>query len=80
MVCTGKWSAPVPKCKPVQCPFLDTPHAITEPHLRLEEHNNSYGGRAIFSCEWGYKLHGPPGLECELSGNWSGPQPKCIRK
>lgn len=70
----------MPKCQLVKCPSFDTPQALTEPHLQLEEHNNSYGGRSVFSCEWGYKLEGPPGLECELSGNWSGSLPKCIRK
>ncbi|ERL89483.1 hypothetical protein D910_06849 [Dendroctonus ponderosae] len=75
---SGKWSADVPKCEPVQCPSLHAPGGLEEPHLQLEEHNNSYGGRAIFSCAWGYKLLGPPGLECEISGNWSGRLPKCL--
>ncbi|XP_072397120.1 locomotion-related protein Hikaru genki [Diabrotica undecimpunctata] len=74
---SGKWSAPVPKCEPVKCPPLDTPESL-EPHLQVEEHDNNYGGTAVFSCAWGYKLVGPPGIECELSGNWSGPLPKCV--
>lgn len=76
----GKWSTAVPKCQLVQCPPLDTTQTLIEPHLQIEEHNNSYGGKVIFKCEWGYKLQGPPGLECELSGNWSGSLPKCIRR
>lgn len=76
----GKWSAPVPKCELVKCQSLETPEALYEPHLEIEEHNNSYGGIAVFSCAWGYKLIGPPGIECELNGNWSGPLPKCVRK
>nr|XP_015833029.1 PREDICTED: locomotion-related protein Hikaru genki isoform X2 [Tribolium castaneum] len=75
---SGKWSAPVPTCELVKCESLDTPGGLYEPHLHLEEHNNSYGGRAIFSCAWGYRLMGPPGIECELNGNWSGPLPKCV--
>ncbi|XP_023016189.2 locomotion-related protein hikaru genki [Leptinotarsa decemlineata] len=75
---SGKWSAPVPKCELVKCPPLDSAEGLEEPHLQIEEHNNSYGGRSIFSCAWGYKLLGPPGIECELSGNWSGPLPKCV--
>lgn len=74
----GKWSAPVPKCEPVKCPSLDSPEKLGEPHLQIEEHDNNYGGKAIFSCAWGYKLIGPPGIECELSGNWSEHPPKCI--
>jgi hypothetical protein len=76
----GKWSAPVPRCELVKCESLSTPGGLYEPHLQLEEHNNSYGGRAVFSCAWGYRLMGPPGIECELNGNWSGPLPKCVRK
>ncbi|XP_045463951.1 locomotion-related protein Hikaru genki [Harmonia axyridis] len=75
---SGKWSAIIPRCEPVKCPQLDGPGEIEEPHLHLEEHNNTYGGRAVFVCAWGYRLLGPPGLECEISGNWSGPLPKCI--
>ncbi|VEN60620.1 unnamed protein product [Callosobruchus maculatus] len=75
---SGKWSAAVPKCELVKCPSLDTPEGIPEPHLHLEEHNNSFGGRAVFGCAWGYRLQGPPGIECELDGNWSGPLPKCV--
>ncbi|KAK9745864.1 Sushi repeat (SCR repeat) [Popillia japonica] len=83
---SGKWSAPVPNCEPVRCRSLDGLEGLEEPHLQLEEHNSSYGGRAnssyggraVFSCAWGYRLMGPPGIECELSGNWSGPLPKCV--
>lgn len=74
----GKWSAPVPTCEPVRCPPLDDPPEILQPQLHLEEHNTSYGGRAVFSCSWGYRLVGQPGLECELNGQWSGPLPECI--
>lgn len=61
------------------CPALDGIDGLTEPHLQLEEHNATYGGRVVFGCAWGYRLMGPPGLECELDGNWSGPLPKCAR-
>lgn len=72
----GKWSATVPNCAPVRCQSLI---GNLELHLKLEEHNFTYGGRAIFSCAWGYRLMGPPGIECEIDGNWSGPLPKCVR-
>ncbi|XP_030766186.1 locomotion-related protein Hikaru genki [Sitophilus oryzae] len=75
---SGKWSAPVPKCEPVRCPSFSAPGGLTEPHLQLEEHNNSFGGRAVFNCAWGYKLVGIPGLECEINGNWSGRLPRCV--
>lgn len=64
----------------MRCPSLTLPGGIEEPHLKVMEHNASYGGRALFKCAWGYKLEGSPGIECELDGNWSGPLPKCVRK
>lgn len=44
------------------------------------EYNSSYGGRVVFACSWGYRLRGPPGLECEQDGKWSGEIPHCVRK
>lgn len=78
-VLQGKWSAPIPKCELVRCPSLES-GVLLEPYLQLEEHNNSYGGRTVFSCAWGYRLVGTPGIECELNGNWSATLPKCVRK
>lgn len=43
----------------------------------MVELNASAWGRAVFSCSWGYKLNGPPGVECEPGGIWSGPVPRC---
>jgi hypothetical protein len=63
----------VPKCMPIICPSLE----IDDPHLTLVEHNTSYGGRAVFRCAWGYRLTAPPGVECEVDGQWSGPVPSC---
>jgi hypothetical protein len=63
----------VPFCMPIICPRLE----IDDPHLTLVEHNTSYGGRAVFRCTWGYRLTAPPGVECEVDGQWSGPVPSC---
>lgn len=68
----------MPHCELVRCPSLEERVSELEPHLHLEEHNSSWGGRAVFSCSWGYKLVGQPGIECELNGNWSGDIPKCV--
>ncbi|XP_055686995.1 locomotion-related protein Hikaru genki [Lutzomyia longipalpis] len=70
---SGNWSSPPPSCHPVQCPSL----YLEDPHLSLVELNTSAWGRAVFKCSWGYRLSGPPGLECEPSGIWSGPVPRC---
>lgn len=71
---SGNWSTTQPPtCHPVQCP----PLVLDDPHLSLVELNASAWGRAVFRCAWGFKLNGPPGLECEATGVWSGPIPRC---
>ncbi|XP_055854709.1 locomotion-related protein Hikaru genki [Episyrphus balteatus] len=70
---SGNWSTPPPTCQAVQCPRL----ILEDSHLSLVELNTSAWGRAVFKCQWGFKLNGPPGLECEPSGVWSGPVPRC---
>lgn len=72
----GNWSSPPPTCHSIQCP----PLFLEDPHLSLTELNASAWGRAVFKCSWGYRLSGPPGLECEPSGVWSGPVPRCKGK
>uniref|UniRef100_W8AFK3 Locomotion-related protein Hikaru genki n=1 Tax=Ceratitis capitata TaxID=7213 RepID=W8AFK3_CERCA len=70
---SGSWSSPPPTCQAVQCPRL----ALDDPHLSLIELNTSAWGRAMFKCQWGFKLTGPPRLDCEPTGVWSGPVPRC---
>lgn len=69
----GNWSSPPPTCHSIQCP----PLFLEDPHLSLTELNASAWGRAVFKCSWGYRLSGPPGLDCEPSGIWNGPVPRC---
>ncbi|KAM3968462.1 locomotion-related protein hikaru genki [Aphomia sociella] len=69
----GRWSSLPPTCEETFCPMLNS----LGPHLSVVEYNSSYGGRAVFQCSWGYRLVGPPGLECELDGKWSGETPIC---
>ncbi|XP_063633175.1 locomotion-related protein Hikaru genki [Cydia splendana] len=69
----GNWSSLPPTCVETFCPMLNT----LGPHLSVVEYNSSYGGRAVFQCAWGYRLVGPPGLECEQDGVWSGDTPRC---
>ncbi|XP_014226415.1 locomotion-related protein Hikaru genki [Trichogramma pretiosum] len=69
----GKWSGSVPRCEAIICPELQP----TNPNLQMLEQNNSYGGRAIFTCMWGSKLIGSNSLKCKGDGIWSGPMPTC---
>ncbi|CAF4748505.1 unnamed protein product [Pieris macdunnoughi] len=70
----GHWSSLPPTCEETFCPFFTS----LNPHLSIIEHNSSFGGRAVFTCSWGYRLVGAPGLECENDGQWSGEMPQCI--
>ncbi|XP_064542649.1 locomotion-related protein Hikaru genki isoform X2 [Drosophila montana] len=70
---SGNWSSPSPTCHPIQCPRL----VLDDPHLSLIELNTSAWGRAVFKCQWGFKLTGPALLDCEPTGVWSGPVPRC---
>ncbi|XP_046387287.1 locomotion-related protein Hikaru genki-like isoform X2 [Ischnura elegans] len=69
---SGRWSGRPPTCLAIQCPPLHV-----QPPLSVVEHNASYGGRAVFRCPWGHALSGPPGIECEATGQWSGKTPTC---
>ncbi|XP_028169488.1 locomotion-related protein Hikaru genki isoform X2 [Ostrinia furnacalis] len=69
----GRWSAPPPTCAETSCPPLRAPG----PQLRALEYSAAAGGRAVFTCAWGYRLVGAPGLECEPDGTWSGDTPHC---
>ncbi|XP_068148271.1 locomotion-related protein Hikaru genki isoform X1 [Drosophila tropicalis] len=70
---SGNWSSPSPTCHAIQCPRL----MLDDPHLSLIELNTSAWGRAVFKCQWGFKLTGPAQLDCEPTGVWSGPVPRC---
>ncbi|XP_030368879.1 locomotion-related protein Hikaru genki isoform X4 [Scaptodrosophila lebanonensis] len=70
---SGNWSSPTPTCNSIQCPRL----VLEDEHLSLIELNTSAWGRAVFKCQWGFKLTGPAVLDCEPTGVWSGPVPRC---
>ncbi|ALC42042.1 hig [Drosophila busckii] len=70
---SGNWSSPSPTCHPIQCPRL----VVDDNHLSLIELNTSAWGRAVFKCQWGFKLTGPALLDCEPTGVWSGQVPRC---
>ncbi|XP_032527367.1 locomotion-related protein Hikaru genki isoform X2 [Danaus plexippus] len=69
----GRWSSEPPTCVETFCP-----NPPPGPQLSVVEYNSSYGGRVVFACSWGYRLRGPPGLECEQDGKWSGEIPHCV--
>ncbi|XP_024080375.1 locomotion-related protein Hikaru genki [Cimex lectularius] len=69
----GRWSGAVPRCEAILCPRL----IPEDPRLILSPHNTTYGSRVLFSCPWGYRLAGSPGIECLIDSLWSAPLPNC---
>ncbi|XP_035660825.1 E-selectin-like [Branchiostoma floridae] len=67
----GTWSGGFPTCKIVQCTRL------TPPANGVMYGSNSYGHRATFTCNPGYKLVGTSTLTCQSDGTWSGGSPTC---
>lgn len=73
---TGKWSSNIPTCDPILCPPIET----TSTHLIVHESNLTYGGEAVFRCQWGYVLQGVEKIYCQMNGRWSSPIPTCLGK
>ena len=59
----------------VLCPNLDDPS-----NGSVSVNYNFVGGRAYYSCNFGYRLSHYSSRRCQLSGTWSGTQPTCISK
>jgi len=75
-VCTtnGSWSHPVPKCRAIMCPELES----DDPELRIDISSRRPGGEAHFSCPPGLKVTGASSSTCLSNGSWSEPSlPEC---
>lgn len=70
----GKWSTEVPHCEKIKCSEINIRDNAL---LVLNEHNNTYGEKAVFTCMWGYKLSGSQSMTCEGDGKWNGSMPTC---
>ncbi|XP_030753340.1 uncharacterized protein LOC115880296 [Sitophilus oryzae] len=71
---SGNWSAPFPVCESVECGDVGPSPGS---HLKVLVVSREVGGRAVFSCDPGYGLRGPPETVCQASGDWASPFPTC---
>ena len=56
----------------VECDYLDDLH-----YGKVTHDGVSYGDKANYSCDYGYKLVGESVRKCLHNGDWSGEKPKC---
>ncbi|CAL8307863.1 unnamed protein product [Lota lota] len=73
---SGYWNDSVPVCAAVTCDALSGPQ-----HGRLQCYD-SYGPSRFnsscqFHCDLGYRVEGPEWLQCQASGLWDHPAPRC---
>ena len=57
------------------CPDLDQPQYGSVRIIR-----KNIGGKAVYKCNYGYKLYGSTFRKCLHSGIWGGSQPTCKRR
>nr|AND61522.1 factor B2b protein [Exaiptasia diaphana] len=70
---TGKWSHMSWACKPISC---GEPPAI--PNGRYSASRLTYGSKATYTCNYGYKIVGRPYRICKKNGKWT-KKPQCLK-
>ncbi|XP_052239707.1 adhesion G protein-coupled receptor L3-like isoform X4 [Dreissena polymorpha] len=74
----GTWSPlTYSACVPIECPVLDTNDNLTI-ELAPNPSKAISNTTATFSCSPGTTLVGLATLTCRITGQWTGPAPKCI--
>ncbi|KAM9329386.1 sushi, von Willebrand factor type A, EGF and pentraxin domain-containing protein 1 [Gastrophryne carolinensis] len=68
-----KWSDEIPQCAMI---FCKTPNSILNGFIEIL--NYSYMGEIHYTCDLGYKLHGPSKRMCKEDKQWGGDEPICI--
>ncbi|KAI8518361.1 hypothetical protein Bbelb_043780 [Branchiostoma belcheri] len=69
------WSAPVPTCERVECPYRMAPANGAQ----SSDGPYYYGDVVTYSCDPGYELVGPTSATCQSDESWSADVPTCQR-
>ena len=89
---SGVWDGSVPTCKrkpvflKVFCSNESLPLAIYCPDLDQPQYGSvkiiskNIGGKAVYKCNYGYKLYGSSFRKCLYGGVWDDSQPTCKRR
>ncbi|KAL6486013.1 hypothetical protein MHYP_G00054050 [Metynnis hypsauchen] len=71
---TGEWSAAIPNCTAVTCPYLQKPDNGL---MNCSSEEATVGTSCSFSCLDGYSLLGGEVVTCNFTGDWSGAAAAC---
>ena len=71
---SGSWSAWPPACVEIDC---GEPHTVDNIRMFLVNESTLYGSMVEYLCVPGYTREGPFNRTCEITGYWSGQDPKC---
>ena len=71
---SGSWSAWPPACVEIDC---GEPHTVDNSRMFLVNESTLYGSMVEYLCVPGYTREGPFNRTCEITGYWSGQDPKC---
>ncbi|XP_069489366.1 complement decay-accelerating factor-like isoform X9 [Ambystoma mexicanum] len=71
----NQWHPSLPTCVLVTCgnppDLVDGTHTGRSPYQQRDS--------VTYRCNSGYTLSGPPSINCQIDGTWSGPTPTCRR-
>lgn len=72
---SGNWSSPAPVCKPIRCGLLGLKYPQNSIPTAV---NDSYLGKAIFSCKRGYRSTTNQLVQiCQSNRQWTAPVSDC---
>merc|ERR1711962_462460 len=71
---SGSWSAWPPSCVEIDC---GEPYTVENSRMFLVNESTLLGSVVEYLCVPGYTREGPFQRTCEISGYWSGQDPKC---
>merc|ERR1712218_360262 len=71
---SGSWSAWPPSCVEIDC---GEPYTVENSRMFLVNESTRLGSVVEYLCVPGYTREGPFQRTCEISGYWSGQDPKC---
>ncbi|XP_012938062.1 sushi, von Willebrand factor type A, EGF and pentraxin domain-containing protein 1 [Aplysia californica] len=73
---SGAWSNALPLCQLIKC--LTVP-SVENGRLTNPQIDFFYSDKAVYECDFGYRMTGSGTLGCLASGEFESPAPECVR-